>query len=571
MLAGVTAVAALLLMVSALASPGARAQAGLRAAAPPAVTGNDCPTMVYTAKADFYPVQPSFHAGYDNIWQWYTNPRTGTSTTKWGYVLSAQFPYSQWMAWNVYNTEGIPQLTVNRTAIKPDPGSVNPFETGVPVLAPKRSYHLYLMPHSTPGTVLESMRARYGEANVVELPDPADTTTWAIILRSYWSFGTNGGTTAGYDRFGFGGPTHTPYPTIHAFLTNSAGALTTVPAGNCGAESVIPQRTWYNPATGRPVITAAALPRPVARIVNVPQFLLNHGFPGSSVGSIYSAPTPVPQYVQFYRPVASQAPFADVSQIPAAGTPPDACSGYVIANIPNNRVSLVHVPQVPSFPNYTGATSSTLRDNSDNVQFFSMIMYGVNRQIYSYGSPNPVQALRNSELGNQHIATNSDESATFVIYPVSANLAQVARIAAIAKANGWNILHGGVKTRAIPVNVLAIREKGQNPDWPNALSANMATQGAPCPQSTNPDLPLNQDPPSAQATQTNGMGLTAPNGQNCTIRSFVTGRCLQALITPVQEVRLEVERGRHVPDRPALSTTSRRKMIRRSLTARQLS
>ena len=58
----------------------------------------------------------------------------------------------------------------------------------------------------------------------------------------------------------------------------------------------------------------------------------------------------------------------------------------------------------------------------------------------------------------------------------------------------------------------------------------MATQGAPCPQSTNPDLPLNQDPPSAQATQDNGMGLTAPNGQNCTIRSFVTGRCLQALI-----------------------------------------
>ena len=78
--------------------------------------------------------------------------------------------------------------------------------------------------------------------------------------------------------------------------------------------------------------------------------------------------------------------------------------------------------QVPSFPNYTGATSSTLRDNSDNVQFFSMIMYGVNRQIYSFGSPNPVQALRNSELGNQEIATNSDESATFVIYPPSANL-----------------------------------------------------------------------------------------------------------------------------------------------------
>ena len=184
--------------------------------------------------------------------------------------------------------------------------------------------------------------------------------------------------------------------------------------------------------------------------MNVPQFLLNHGFPGSSVGSIYSAPTPVPQYVQFYRPVASQAPFADVSQIPAAGTPPDACWGYVIANIPNNRVSLVHVPQVPSFPNYTGATSSTLRDNSDNLQYFSMIMYGVNRQIYSFGSPNPVQALRNSELGNQEVATNSDESATFVIYPPSANIAQVARIAAIAKANGWTSSMEGLRPERFP-------------------------------------------------------------------------------------------------------------------------
>ncbi len=529
-LAGVAAIAALLLMLSALAGPGAGAQVRLRAA-PPAVTGNDCPTMVYAPSASFYPVQPSFHAGYDNLWEWYKSPRTGTDTTTWGYVISAQFPYSQWMSWNVYNTAGVPQLTINRTAIQADPGSVNPFATGVPVLAPNRSYHLYLMPFNTEDDVFEAMQARFGEANVVRLPNPAETTTWSIIMRSYWSFGANGGTTADYDRFGFGGPTHTPYPTMHAFLTGPGGVLTTTPAGDCGAQSPIPQPTWYNPATGTPVITAQTFPRPVARIVNVPQFLLNHGFPGSSVGAIYSPPTPVPQYVQFYRPVASTSPYADVSQIPAAGEPADACSGYVIANLPNNRVSLVHIPQVPSFPNYTGATPSTPRTNSDNVQFISLIMYGVNRQIYSFGSSNPVQALRNSEVGNQEIATNSDGSATFVIYPVSARPAQVARIAAIAKANGWNILHGGVKTRAIPVNLLALREKGQNSTWPNALSANSVTQGAPCPQSTLPDLPLPDDPPSAQATQTNGMGLTAPNGQNCTIASFTSGRCLQALIT----------------------------------------
>ena len=84
-----------------------------------------------------------------------------STTTKWGYVISAQFPYSQWMSWNMYNTEGIPQLTFNRTAIKPDPGSVNPFETGVPVLAPKRSYHLYLMPAQHAWHRDRTMRARY--------------------------------------------------------------------------------------------------------------------------------------------------------------------------------------------------------------------------------------------------------------------------------------------------------------------------------------------------------------------------------------------------------------------------
>ena len=262
------------------------------------------------------------------------------------------------------------------------------------------------------------MKSRFGDGNVGLLP--ANTTRWMIIERSYWSFAFNGGSTAGYDRFGYGGPTNTPFPTVHAFLTNpNTHTLTTTPAGNCGAQSQFPRTTWYNAATGRPVISAARLPRPVARIVNTPQFLINNGFAVASAPP-FAAPTPVPQYVQFFRNSAAQAPFADVSQSPAKGNPPDACGGYVGANLPNNAVSLVHVPELPSFPNYTGATASTVRDNSKNVDFWSMISYGVNRQIYSYGSPNPVQALRNSELGNQEIVKDSDGSATFVIYPQSA-------------------------------------------------------------------------------------------------------------------------------------------------------
>ena len=188
--------------------------------------------------------------------------------------------------------------------------------------------------------------------------------------------------------------------------------------------------------------------------------------------------------MQFYRNPAANSPYADVSQLPAAGNPPDACGGYVVANLPNNRVSLIHVPQVPSFPNYTGATDSTLRTNSDNVQYYSLIQYGVNRQIYSYGNPNPLQALRNSELGNQEIAKNSDGSATFVIYPESANLVQVVRIAAIAKANGWNILHGGVKTRAIPLKMLL-----------SARRVRTAPGPTPCPRTRSPRGRRARNPP----------------------------------------------------------------------------
>ena len=146
MLAGVTAIAALVLMVSALAGPAARAQAGLRAAPARAVTGNECPSMMFAPIASLYPAQPSYHAGYQNVWQ-----KINRTTATWGYVVTGEFPYAQWMSWNIYDgTTAVPTFTFSRTAIRPDPGSVNPFVQGVRLLAPLRSYHLYLMPANTP-------------------------------------------------------------------------------------------------------------------------------------------------------------------------------------------------------------------------------------------------------------------------------------------------------------------------------------------------------------------------------------------------------------------------------------
>ena len=67
-----------------------------------------------------------------------------------------------------------------------------------------------------------------------------------------------------------------------------------------------------------------------------------------------------------------------------------------------------------------------------------------------------------------------------MLYPNTATSDEIDKIDAVVKANGWNLLKSGVQTELAP-NLLVIREKGQNKNWENALSANDVTQGAPCP------------------------------------------------------------------------------------------
>lgn len=57
------------------------------------MTGNVCPQILDATEADFYPVQPSFSAGYS-----ITAQKLNNSTADWAYVVSGDFPYSQWMA-----------------------------------------------------------------------------------------------------------------------------------------------------------------------------------------------------------------------------------------------------------------------------------------------------------------------------------------------------------------------------------------------------------------------------------------------------------------------------------------
>ena len=376
------------------------------------------------------------------------------------------------MAWYVYDSKGVPLFKIADTKIAPDSGSTNPSVDRNPILAPKRHYHIYFMPGTTPNSVVTSMKQQ--GKNVALLPTVGSSSNVGIVGRSYWSFAND--QLGDYDRFGYGGPTHTPYPVIRAFTTDEATGQMK-PVANCAAQSLVPHKLWFNPSTTKPTITFENAPRPTdAQLKRLPHWLTSTGSMTGSFGREFP-PSPKPSEVQFYRNKASTAPYADVQAAPPVGDPPDGCGGYVAANLPNKVVSLVHIAQVPSYPDYRGATSKTLnQSNKFQLKFYSVVIYGWTKQIDAYGSPN------NSQIGNRQVIENSDGSATVVLWPQSATGDQVNQIAAIAKANHWNILRSGLQTTAAP-NMLIIREKGPNPTWKTHSHRTARQRGAVCPDS----------------------------------------------------------------------------------------
>jgi hypothetical protein len=502
------------LVVGALMWGGPTSAADPAAASPGAVGDTTCPQVFDASSASFYPIQPSFSAGYSVAAQKLTD-----DTADWAYVVSGDFPYSYWMAWYLYSTKGVPLYMLSDSDIVPDAGSTNPFVVGEPILAPERHYSIVFMPSDTPDSVISGMQA--DGQNVAVLPDIGSTKGVSIVFRSYWSLANDD--LGDYDRFGYGGPTDTPFHTVRAYLTDEAtGELTEDLAPDCGSQSQLPEALWFDPAKDGPIITfKKAEPPKREDYSDLPRFLLQTGSVAGALGSEFP-PSPVADEVQFYRNVAANTPYADVAAAPPPGDPPDACGGYVFANLPNDVVSLVRIPQIPTFPDYRGADQTTLNDDDQfDLKFYSVVIYGADKQLDAVGS------LTNSQLGNRQILTDEDGGATFVLYPRSATPKQVKAIAAVAEANGWNVLRSGLQTRAAP-NILVVREKGPNDDWAYSLSPNSATAGAPCPQTADPTLPLPKDPPDAQVTQSNGMGLAAPQGQNCSIKAFLSGECLAA-------------------------------------------
>ena len=219
---------------------------GSNSAAPvAAVSGNVCPQVFDASTADFYPIQPSFSAGYTAAGQHLTD-----ATADWAYVVEGDFPYSNWMALGISTPQRACRCSSSPTARSlPMRGASQSVRHGNPILAPERRYTLYLMPSDTPDSVVTSMRNQ--GKNVALLPSSQTTPDVVIVSRSYWSFANDG--LGDYDRFGYGGPTDTPTPTIKAYLTDATtGELTDAPVDNCSSQSVSPRSCGTTPRRTAP-------------------------------------------------------------------------------------------------------------------------------------------------------------------------------------------------------------------------------------------------------------------------------------------------------------------------------
>ena len=452
-------------------APGGTVSASKSTAPAGAVSGNACPQVFDASTADFYPIQPSFSAGYTAAGQHLTD-----TTANWAYVVEGDFPYSNWMAWYLYTAKGVPLCKFSDSAITPDEGSTKPFVDGNPILAPERRYTLYFMPSDTPDNVVTSMQNQ--GKNVALRPSSQTTPDVVIVSRSYWSFANDG--LGDYDRFGYGGPTGTPTPTIKAYLTDATtGELTDTPVDDCSSQSVLPAKLWYDAQANGPIVTFADAPVPTKQeLTDIPHFLVQTGSFSGSVGAEFP-PSPIADEVQFYRDVASHAPFADVESPPPSGSPPDACGGYVMANLPNDVLSLVHIPQVPTFPDYSGATESTLNNSSeDQVQFNSAVIYGGDQAARCARHPEELtdrEPPNQAERGRQRHHRALPEHGNVRGDPEDRRRRQGQRLV---------LLKSGVQTALAP-NLMVIREKGQNQEWENALSANTVTQGLRVPSRRN--------------------------------------------------------------------------------------
>lgn len=459
-----------------------------------------CPATSIVSTHSYPPLRVDPLAAYP---MWWLKGGPGTGTDHLGLVVEADFPYAAWTSWTTYKLTGtFPAVNVlPRSSVVPDSGSVNPYVTGNPVMAPRRHFRILVVPEGTDGGRLPdgSMIANglQGIGNRLFRDTDVD---WALFERVYAPF-------PGYDRIGRGGPTATPPPKV------TAVDLTTGATLDCAASSTLPAALVRAP--GQLGQVDNAIPTLIAA-TNLDKF--------KDVGlRQFYPPKPNPKLVQFFRPGFSAVPFPEMPSYPSS----EQCGNLLGAKLDPNQIAMIRIPKMPTFFDATKVGPNTTYPAPD-VEFVSINNYGFDLGLQLPDSGNPF----NMSLSQAATKLDSTGGMTLVIFPRrgTASLpSSVALIIAKARANGWNLQQGSIDGPVYP-NSEVIRYKGTNPNYSGSFVANDASRGVPCfyDDPANANVPF-EDIPESYAARPDQIGAAAPQGVQCSLSEYLNDSCLKRL------------------------------------------
>jgi hypothetical protein len=452
-----------------------------------------------------FPLQPDPQAAYT-----YVVPKVTDEPI--GYLISGPLPYATWTSWTIYNAKLKPFSVVEDNAIKPDPGSENPFVVGTPVLSPRRDFSLLLVPHGTDkGTLAGSLRD-IPSSN--RLASPGSGSFFILANRVYNAF-------PGYNRGGAAGPTQTPFPKVEAINYETGSRA------DCSQYNLLPSP---KPPTEMPKTAATRAPSPLAiELTDGSRVSLGAEGGASSAqegkrairGAQY-APQLDPDRLEMTRPPLL--PGADVSSIP----PPDNCAGYLGAVTSTTKIGLIRMPHVARWFSTSRLTPKT-PFTQEQATFISFTQYGNGIGVYDPGSPDT------GSLGNQELEVDSTGGSTIVVWPRTLSAGQQQQVFDYGHRKGWAILRGGDQGPVTTANLL-VRLKGASSSYSGRYSPTSEQPGVPCYFDDHPNAKRwSEVSGSKYVASGQNIGAGAPQGVNCTVSEYLDGGCLRNLKAYIAE------------------------------------
>lgn len=463
-----------------------------------------------------FPLQNDPHASYT-----YVVPSSDAAKDGIGFLVRGQFVHSVWASWLTYTHGAQPFSGANFVnnppkrsyhPVRADPGSIDPFRLGQPMLGTPRNFTILFEPKGYPQSDIapsldNTQTADIAPSNVKPYPRSKRVNFWALANRNYQAL-------PGYNP---GGARKQTFPVVTAVKLKTGKPV------NCQKYNVLPNRLQRPPTDPPSKLNYGRVPIRIA-LKNGSHFDPLGGL-GRGARSQFG-PTNPKGLVQFTR--TPLGPGADVAQVP----PPDNCAGYLGTRTSTRRVSLVRIPHIANYTETHGVTSSTTYPNPVHrpwqASYMSFSMYGTSSGFYLPGDPDTMS------IADHQFKVDRTGGSTVLVWPRNLSKPEQRRVFHYARNQGWAIVRGGTSGRQASANVL-IRIKGAKSNYFGAISK------VPC----FFDPPRNRHKPWSDIPVQNGsrwvaspknLGTGAPQGVTCrSIRSLSSGRCLHDLKAHIRE------------------------------------